>query len=65
MGATIPAAVGAHLLARHGRTAVGFVDPEEYYEPAEYLAHLERRDGIDIECDECVIAPGRSQPATA
>ena len=61
----ITAAVGAHLLARNGRTSVGFVDPEEYYEPADFLAHLERRGGIDIECDECVTVPGRSQPATA
>ena len=61
----ISAAVGAHLLARNGRTSVGFVDPEEYYEPADFLAHLERRGGIDIECDECVTVPGRSQPATA
>jgi saccharopine dehydrogenase-like NADP-dependent oxidoreductase len=61
----IPAAVGAQLLARHGRTAVGFVDPEEYYDPVEFLAHLQQRGGIDIKCDECVIATERSQPATA
>ena len=61
----IPAAVGARLLARHGRVAVGFVDPEEYYEPAEFLAHLERRPGINVECDEFVIPQERSQPATA
>lgn len=61
----IPAAVGAHLLARDGRTTVGFVDPEAYYEPVEFLAHLERRGGIEIECEECVIVPGRTQPATA
>jgi saccharopine dehydrogenase-like NADP-dependent oxidoreductase len=51
----IPAAVGAHLLARHGRAAAGFVDPEEYYEPVEFLAHLERRADIAIECEEFVI----------
>lgn len=61
----IPAAVGAHLLARHDHAAVGFVDPEEYYEPVEFLAHLQRRGGIDIECDEFVIAPERGEPATA
>ncbi len=60
----IPAAVGAHLLARDGRTAVGFVDPEEYYEPGDFLAHLQRRGSIDIECEERVIVPGRSQPPT-
>jgi saccharopine dehydrogenase-like NADP-dependent oxidoreductase len=61
----IPAAVGAHLLARHGRTAVGFIDPEEYYEPLEFIAHLEQRGGIEIECDERVIATERGQPARA
>jgi saccharopine dehydrogenase (NAD+, L-lysine-forming) len=61
----IPAAVGAHLLARHGRTAVGFIDPEEYYEPFEFVAHLERRGGIEIERAERVIALERSQPTTA
>jgi lysine 6-dehydrogenase len=61
----IPAAVGAHLLARHGRTAVGFIDPEEYYEPLEFFAHLEQRGGIEIDCDERVIATERGQPATA
>jgi saccharopine dehydrogenase-like NADP-dependent oxidoreductase len=61
----IPAAVAAHLLARDGRTAIGFVDPEEYYEPGDFLAQLRRRGSIDIECEERVIIPGRSQPATA
>jgi saccharopine dehydrogenase (NAD+, L-lysine-forming) len=57
-----PAAVGAHLLALHGRTAPGFVDPEEYYEPLEFLTHLERRPGIAIECEEFVAHQERSQP---
>lgn len=61
----IPAAVGAHLLARDGRTTIGFVDPEEYYEPGDFLAHLQRRGAINIDCGERVIASGRSQPATA
>jgi saccharopine dehydrogenase-like NADP-dependent oxidoreductase len=51
----IPAAVGALLLARHGRVATGFVDPEEYYDPREFLAELERRDCIKIERQEVVL----------
>ena len=58
----IPAAVGAQLLARHGRAAVGFVDPEEYYKPVEFLTHLERRPGIAIESEEFVIPQEYSQP---
>ncbi len=50
----VPAAVGAQLLARHGRTATGFVDPEQYYEPNEFLSELERRNGIVIERGEDV-----------
>jgi lysine 6-dehydrogenase len=42
------AGVGAQLLARHGRTATGFVDPEVYYEPAEFLAELERRASVVV-----------------
>jgi saccharopine dehydrogenase-like NADP-dependent oxidoreductase len=53
----VPAAVGALLLTRHGRTATGFVDPEEYYDPQEFLAELERRDGITIERQEVALEP--------
>ena len=38
------AAVGAQLLARHGRTEAGFVDPEAYYDPDEFLAELAVRE---------------------
>jgi saccharopine dehydrogenase-like NADP-dependent oxidoreductase len=51
----ITAAVGALLLVRHGRVATGFVDPEEYYEPQEFLAELERRGSIKIERDEVAL----------
>jgi saccharopine dehydrogenase (NAD+, L-lysine-forming) len=61
----IPAAVGAELLARHGRTATGFVDPEEYYDPFEFLAQLERRSGIEIDCDQVVIAARPDEPTRA
>jgi saccharopine dehydrogenase (NAD+, L-lysine-forming) len=53
----VPAAVGALLLARHGRIATGFVDPEEYYDPDEFLAELERRDSIKIERAEVALEP--------
>jgi saccharopine dehydrogenase-like NADP-dependent oxidoreductase len=52
----VAAAVGVQLLARHGRGAAGFVDPEEYYDPLEFLAELERRKSIVVECDETPIA---------
>jgi saccharopine dehydrogenase-like NADP-dependent oxidoreductase len=48
----VPAAVGALLLARHGRTATGFVDPEQYYDPREFIAELDRRNAIRIEREE-------------
>jgi saccharopine dehydrogenase-like NADP-dependent oxidoreductase len=53
----LPASVGALLLARHGRTEIGFIDPEEYYDPQEFLAELERRDGITIEREEVALEP--------
>lgn len=61
----IPASVGAQLLARHGRTAVGFVDPEEYYDPVEFLALLHQRGGIEIEREDSVITTGRNEPTRA
>jgi saccharopine dehydrogenase-like NADP-dependent oxidoreductase len=42
------AAVGAQLLARHGRRGVGFVDPEVYYDPTEFLAELEGRGSVRV-----------------
>jgi lysine 6-dehydrogenase len=57
----IPAAVGAQLLARHGRTATGFIDPEEYYEPLEFLAELERRRAVVIDRDEVEISAARER----
>ncbi len=42
------AAVGAQLLGRHGRTEAGFVDPEAYYEPDEFLAELARRGTVAV-----------------
>lgn len=44
----IPAAVGAQLLARHGRVTAGFVDPERYYDPVEFLGELQRRDAVAV-----------------
>ena len=57
----IPAAVGAQLLARHGRTATGFVDPEEYYDPLEFLAELECRHAVVIDRDEVELPAARER----
>jgi saccharopine dehydrogenase (NAD+, L-lysine-forming) len=61
----VPAAVGVQLLARHGRGAAGFVDPEEYYAPLEFLAELEQRQSIVVDCEETQIAgaPPRTSPS--
>jgi lysine 6-dehydrogenase len=49
------AAVGAQLLARHGATARGFVDPEAYYDPNEFLAELSQRGTVEVTWeDECL-----------
>jgi saccharopine dehydrogenase-like NADP-dependent oxidoreductase len=61
----VTAAVGVALLARHGRTAPGFVDPEEYYDPIEFLAELERRGSIVVQCDETPIARSPRQRTRA
>lgn len=45
----IPAAVGAVLLARHGRRKTGILYPEEYYDPAEFLDELRVFESIKIE----------------
>jgi saccharopine dehydrogenase-like NADP-dependent oxidoreductase len=45
----IPAAVGAVLLARHGRSKKGIVYPEEYYDTAEFLSELQVFESIKIE----------------
>lgn len=39
----ICAAVGAQLLARHGCAEAGFVDPEAYFDPAEFIDELKGR----------------------
>jgi saccharopine dehydrogenase-like NADP-dependent oxidoreductase len=44
-----PAAVGALLLARHGRQKTGIIYPEEYYDPDEFLQELSRFKPIKIE----------------
>jgi hypothetical protein len=53
------AAVGAQLLARRGRTDVGFVDPEVYYDPGEFLAVLARRGSVEVVWSD---APAASTP---
>lgn len=45
----ICAAVGAELLAQHGSSAdVGFVDPEVYYDPDEFIARLRDRGTLSL-----------------
>jgi lysine 6-dehydrogenase len=61
----VPAAIGAQLLARHGRTATGFVDPEAYYDPLEFLAELTRRNGIVVESEEASRAARRRERTRA
>jgi saccharopine dehydrogenase-like NADP-dependent oxidoreductase len=61
----VTAAVGAQLLARYGRTATGFVDPEEYYDPLEFLAELQRRGSIVVQCDETPVAGEPREPTRA
>jgi saccharopine dehydrogenase-like NADP-dependent oxidoreductase len=45
----IPAAVGAVLLARHGRAQTDIVYPEQYYDPQEFLQELQRISPISVE----------------
>jgi lysine 6-dehydrogenase len=42
------AAVGALLLGRHGRTSPGFIDPEVYYDPYEFLEELTKRGTVSV-----------------
>ncbi|QIX26944.1 hypothetical protein ncot_10265 [Nocardioides sp. JQ2195] len=45
----ICAAVGAHLLAKHGSgPGKGFVDPEVYYDPNEFIAELRKRGTLEL-----------------
>jgi saccharopine dehydrogenase (NAD+, L-lysine-forming) len=44
------AAVGVQLLARHGARGDGFVDPEAYYDPQEFLSELRSRDSVTVTC---------------
>jgi saccharopine dehydrogenase (NAD+, L-lysine-forming) len=59
----VTAAVGVQLLARHGRARAGFVDPEEYFDPSEFLAELERRQCVDVQWEETPVA-GHSRERT-
>ncbi len=42
------AAVGAQLLGRHGRVGAGFIDPEVYYDPCEFLTELGQRGTVRV-----------------
>jgi saccharopine dehydrogenase (NAD+, L-lysine-forming) len=60
-----PASVGVQLLVRHGHTCTGFVDPEQYFDPFEFMAELERRSDIAVTCKEegVVAKPPERTPA--
>lgn len=55
----IPAAVGAIILARRGRTITGIVDPEEYYDPDEFLVELNSRQALIVNEEITVGRPGQ------
>jgi saccharopine dehydrogenase-like NADP-dependent oxidoreductase len=58
------AAVGAQLLARHGRTHAGFVDPEVYYDPHEFLVELARREGVSVARRDSILSGQPLERAT-
>jgi lysine 6-dehydrogenase len=58
------AAVGAQLLARHGRTHAGFVDPEVYYDPHEFLVELARREVVSVARRDSILSGQPLERAT-
>jgi hypothetical protein len=56
---------GAIGVGRHGRIMSGFVDPEAYYDPREFLDTLDRRGGITVECEESGIPAQPREPTRA
>jgi len=50
----INAAIGSVLLVRSGRRPAGILDPEEVYNPTEYLAELEKHREVGLDCKEHV-----------
>jgi saccharopine dehydrogenase-like NADP-dependent oxidoreductase len=56
------AAVGAQLLARRGTSRAGFVDPEVYYDPNEYLAELEKRRSVSVEWTDSLVTDRELEP---
>lgn len=60
----LQAAVGVRLLARHGRTrGVGFVDPERYFDPQEYLPEIEAIPGLSLSWSDTELAAPVDQRA--
>jgi saccharopine dehydrogenase (NAD+, L-lysine-forming) len=53
------AAVGVQLLGRHGSTEPGFVDPEAYYDPREFLEELARRGSVEVAVSEHPLSDDR------
>jgi saccharopine dehydrogenase-like NADP-dependent oxidoreductase len=54
----ICAAVGAELLVRHGVKEAGFVDPEVYFDPDEFIAELRSRGSLTLSWRETPIEGG-------
>lgn len=52
------AAVGAQLLARHGSRGGGFVDPEAYFDPREFLDELAGRGTVAVTWEDDDLAGG-------
>ena len=44
----ICAGVGAQLLAKHGSREAGFVDPEVFYDPDEFIVELKKRGTLQL-----------------
>ena len=48
----IGASIGVMGLARQGRTKIGMVDPEEYFDADQFIADLRERPGVTVEITE-------------
>jgi len=58
--AGVHAAVGVRLLARHGTgPGVGFVDPERYFDPHEYVPEIQRIPDVHLSWNDTALPAGR------
>lgn len=56
--AGIHGAVGVRLIAGHGTERTGFVDPEQYFDPEEYLTELRAQPDIRVTWHERTVQSG-------